>query len=221
MLLQGRTGVQRLTDQTVSEVRLGNSGELITGELNGNFYEQVMRGNGYAFSTALAGNALVAATTSNAPAIWNPPSSNRLLSIVKVVYGRTAVGTPLEGGIVYLRTQQVHSRRGTAADLVSGTEVAAVNLRSDLGDNSGMVFFPTTIVTTSTPAIWAMSGIAQTADDGATTVSGPRAEQLTDNINGLLVVGPGTLFSIGAAVSLNTTYHITIYGISVPLPLAS
>ena len=82
-----------------------------------------------------------------------------------------------------------------------------------------MVFFPTTIVTTSTPDIWAFSGIAQTADDGATTVSGPRAEILVDNLNGALVVGPGTLFSIGAAVALNTTYHISIFGLSLPIPL--
>jgi hypothetical protein len=216
---EGRVGPVLLNDGAkVEELRVGSYGERIDGSANGFFFEQVMRGNGYAFNTALAGNALVAATTSNAPAIWNPPSSKRLLVIQKVTLGRTAVGTPLEGGIVYLRLQQVHSRKGTAADLVSGTAVAAVNLRSDLGDNSGMVFFPTTIVTTSQPDIWAFSGIAQTADDGATTVSGPRAEQLTDHVNGLLVVGPGTLFSVGAAVSLNTTYHVSIYALSLPLP---
>src|SRR3990167_3737997 len=218
MLLEGLAGTSRLADGDSGRLRLGNHRELLTGEMNGSFYEHVMRWNGYAFSTALAGNALVAATTTNAPAILNPPGSNRLLSIIKVTFGRTAVGTPLEGGIVYLRLQNVVSVIGTAADIVSGTAVAAVNLRSDLPDNSGMRFYPTTIATTPTPAIWACSGIAQTADDGATTVSGPRAEQLTDHVNGLLVVGPGTLFSIGAAVSLSSTYHITIYALSLPLP---
>ena len=82
-----------------------------------------------------------------------------------------------------------------------------------------MNFYPTTISTTPTPSIWAYSGIAQTADDGATTVSGPRGEQLTDHLNGLLQVGPGTLFSLGAAVSLNSTFHITIYALAVKLPL--
>ena len=218
MILEGRAGSRRISDGIDSPIRIGSSAEVITGAVNGFFYEQVLRGNGYSFTTALAGNALVAATTSNAPAIWNPPSSNRLLSIIKVTFGRTAKGTPLEGSIVYLRTQQVHDRKGTAGDLVSGTEVAAVNLRPDLGDNSGMVFFPTTIVTTSTPAVWACSGIAQTADNGATTVSGPHAEQLVDRVDGLLVVGPGTLFSIGAAVSLSSTYTISILALSLPLP---
>ena len=215
---QGRAGASRLADNQEGDVRIGNQNELITGEMNGVFFEQVMRGNGYSFTTALAGNALVAATTSNAPAIWNPPQSGRLLSIFKICFGRTAVGTPLEGSIVYLRLQNVNSRAGTGADLVSGTAVAAVNLRSDMADNSGMVFFPTTIVTVTTPTIWACSGVAQTADNGATTVSGPSTQMAVDYVDGSLVVGPGTLFSIGAAVSLSTTYTITIYGLSLPIP---
>src|SRR3990167_10302812 len=147
MELTGQVGTQRLSDGDLRRVRLGNQGDIVTGESQGSFYEQVMRGNGYAFSTALAGHALVAATTSNAPAILNPPGSNRLLSIIKVTFCRTAVGTPLEGGIVYLLLQNVVSVIGTAADIVSGTAVAAVNLRSDLPHNSGMRFYPTTLAT--------------------------------------------------------------------------
>ena len=219
MELETIAGPQMVADGQHSKARGGSYGELVTNVSNGHFFEQVMRGNGYAFSTALAGNALIAPGTANAPAIWNPPNSGRLLSIIKVTYSRVAVGTPLEGGFIYTRLKDVHSRKGTAADLVSGTAVAALNLRSDLGDDSKMVFFPTTIVTTSTPDIWAYAGVGQTADDGATTVSGPRAEQLTDHINGMLVVAPGTLFSIAAGVSFNTTYDITIYALSLPMPL--
>ena len=218
LLIEGRAGKSTLADGVDGKVRLGNQGEILTGSMNGTFYEQVMRGHGYVFTTALAGNALVAATTTNAPAIMNPAGSGRLLVLQKVTFGRTAVGTPLEGSIVYLRTQNVNSIVGTGADIISGTKVAAVNLRSDLSDDSRMLFYPTTISTTLTPALWACSGVAQTADDGATTVSGPRAELLVDNIDGMLVVGPGTLFSIGAAVSLNSTYTISIYALSLPLP---
>ena len=219
MELEAQVGPQRAGDGDIRAVRLGNQAEILTGKMNGQYFEQVARGNGYSFTTALAGNALIAAGTANAPAIWNPPSSGRVLSIIKVCFGRTAVaGTPLEGSIVYLRLQDVDSRRGTAADLVSGTAVAAVNLRSDLGDNSGMVFFPTTIVTTSTPTVWGATGIAQTADDGATTVSGPSTQSAVDYVDGLLVVGPGSLFSLGAAVSIATTYTISIYALSLPIP---
>ena len=218
MELELNVGPQISSDNKIITARGDSWGGVLTNSHAGFYAEQVMRGNGYVFSTALAGNALVAATTSNAPAIWNPPGSGRLLVIVKVVFGRTAVGTPLEGHICYLRTQSVTSGPGTGCDIVSGTKVDALNLRSDLRDNSGMNFYPTTISTTPTPSFWACAGIAQTADDGATTVSGPRAEQLTDHLDGLLVVGEKTLFSIGAAVSLNTTYAISIYALSLPKP---
>ena len=221
MLAEGHVGPSRIGDNTDGKLRLANDGSVVTNMASGAFYEHVLRGNGYSFTTALAGNALIAPGTANAPAIWNPPGSGRLLSIIKVAFGRTAKGTPLEGSIVYTRLQNVNSRAGTAADLVSGTAVAAVNLRSDLGDNSGMVFFPTTVVTTTTPTLWAASGISQTADNGATTVSGPGTQLAFDDVNGLLVVGPGTLFSLAAAVSVSTTYTITIYGISIPLPLTA
>ena len=219
MELEGLVGMQRASDGDLRKVRLGNYGELITGAGLGKYYDAVVRGYGYSFMTAIAGAQFAAAAASaNAPAIWNPPSSGRMLVILKVALARTAVGTPLEASIYYQRLQQVHSRKGTAADLVSGTAVAATNLRSDCGDDSKMVFFPTTIVTTATPDFWATAGFAQTADDGATTVSGPRAESMVDYVDGALVVAPGTLFSMAASAATNTTYQTTIYALSLPIP---
>ena len=221
--LQARPGRQRLNDGSRDAVaRAGSLAELVTSKMSGGVFEQVMRGNGYSFTTALAGNALIAPGTANAPAIWNPPNSGRLLSIIKVVFGRTAVGgTPLEGSLVYSRLQNVNSRLGAAADLVSGTAVAAVNLRSDMGDQSGMVFFPTTKSTTTAVALWACCGVAQTADDGDTTVNGPKTQRTVDQLDGLLCIGPGTLFTLAAAVTIVTTYTISIYGLSLPIPLSS
>jgi hypothetical protein len=216
--LKGTPRPARLADNTEGRLRVGNDGSLPI-NYGGFFFEQVMRGNGYSFTTDLAGNALVAATTTNAPAIWNPPNSGRLLSIAKVVFARTAKGTPVEVSFVYLRTQNVNSRKGTAADLVSGTAVDAVNLRSDLGDNSGMVFFPTTIATTSTPALWACTGISQNATSGDATTQGPVTQRAVDKVNGMLVVAPGTLLSIGAEGSASTTYTVSIFGLSLPMPL--
>lgn len=214
--IQGAVGVQNAPDGSTPLAKLGNQAEVMTNSMNGDFYEQVLRGNGYVFNTALAGNALVAATTSNAPAILNPAGSGKLLVVQKITFVRTAVGTPLEGGIVHLRTQNVTSAIGTGAQIVSGTAVAAVNLRSDKGDNSGMIFYPTTIVTTPTPSVWAQTGISQIASTGTTT--GVGTFTAWTDLNGLLVVAPGTLYSLGASVSLSTTYAISIFGFVVNLP---
>lgn len=213
------TGPQRAGDDVRISARGDNYGATLTGAMNGFFAEQVMRGNGYSFSSALAGVALIAATTTNNKmVIWNPPDSGRVLLLQFVKYGRTAVGTPLEGSVVYNRAQDVRSFGATGNDIVSGTGAAAVNLRSDLPDNSKMKFFPAASVLTTAPSLWAAAGVAQTADAGATTVSGPRVDRVIDELWGVLQVWPSTLFSIGAAVSIATTYTISVFALSLPLP---
>jgi len=182
------------------------------------FADQVSAGNGYVFESALAGVALIAATTSaNKMLLVNSPSSGRDFVFKKITFGRTAVGTPLEGAIVYNSGQArtVSISAGTGNDVVSYTAVAGKNLRSDLGDNSSLLFAPATSVVTTAPTFWGAPGIAQTADAGATTVSGPRTQLMVDNIDGMLILKPGWFFTIGASVSLSTTYHIAITGVSV------
>jgi hypothetical protein len=218
-VFQGHLGAGVPKDNTDYTPRIDPWGALGTSSMNGFFAEQVARGNGYSFTTALAGNALVAATTSNAPAIWNPPDSGRVLLLQCAKYGRTAKGTPLEGSIVYNYLQNVRSGPGTGADIVSGTIVAAINLRSDLADNSKVQFYPTTISTTRTPGLLGASGVAQTADNGATTVSGPHTDcGVVDWIWGMIQLWPGTLISLGASVSISTTYTISLLGLSLPKP---
>ena len=217
--IQGHTGASRTNDNQDGDIRMGNQNELLTGGMNGFFFEQVMRGNGYTFNTALAGNALIAATTSNAPAIWNPPGSGRVLVLEKILFGRSAVGTPLEGSIVHLRMQNVNSYPGTGAAIVSATWQAALNLRSDMGDVSGMFFAPTTISYTTGPVFWAETGISQIASTGTTTGVGTFNTQC--DINGILCIYPGTVYALGASVSLSTTYCISILALSLPLPLTS
>lgn len=216
-----QVGPQRLSDNARGLGRIGSFGELLTGGMNGFYAEQVQRGNGYAFSTALAGVALIAATTTNNKCLlWNPPDSGRVLSLMQIKFGRTAVGTPLEGSIVYNYAQNMRSFGATGADIVSGTLVAGKNLRTDLADNSKVQWYPAASVLTTAPSLLCCSGIAQTADNGATTVSGPNCNAgVRDDIWGAIQVWPGTLFTIGAAVSIATTYTITIFALSLPIPL--
>ena len=198
---------------------LGRFGELLTDGAFGKYGELVRRGYGFAYSTALAGNALIAAGTANAPLIANFAGSGVDLIILKVVAVRTAVGTPLEGGIVYLReAATIGAAAATGSPIVSGTVVAARNLRGAVGGRAqATTFYPTTVTATSGALTYhSNSAFAQSADDGATTVSGPRAEMLVDNLDGLMVVPEGGAFALGASVSLNTTYAFTIFGLEIP-----
>jgi hypothetical protein len=227
-ILQGRPGAQTPKDNVYPDVRVGPWGELGTSDMSGFFAEQIARGNGYCFPSALAGVALIASTntTNNKMMIWNPPTSGRVLLLQCVRFGRTAVGaTPLEGSIVYARAQGILSASpitGTTTfpcDIISYTKASAVNLRSDIvGDASGMLFAPALNSIQAAPTLWAASGIAQTADNGATTVEGPQVQYAVDWIWGLLQLWPGTLMCVSAAVAILTTYTIGIYALSLPKP---
>lgn len=226
MDLELKVGPVRYSDgQENAQARGDNFGGLLTGSMNGYFAEQVMRGNGYVFESALAGVALLAPTTTdNKMLIYNPSSSGRILILQKATFARTAKGTPLEGAIVYSRAQNIltaSTAAGTGNDIVSYTPATPVNLRSDLGNNSGMIFAPLASVLTAAPTFWGTPGIGQTADNGATTVSGPRAEVMVDWIYGMMQLWPGSLMSVGSSVTISTTYKIAIYGLSLPLPAIS
>ncbi len=183
------------------------------------FMDQALRGNMFCYSTALAGNALVAATTTNAPMIFNPSGSGKIGIIYKITYNRTAKGTPLEGGIVYLKSAtNLGASVGTGAPVVSGTHVAPQNALIGSTRGSAFNFYPTTVVVTTALTYFANAGIAQTADNGATTVSGPRAEMAVDRILGAISILPGHAFALGAQVALSTTYAITIWGLEIDKP---
>ena len=220
MITEALVGPQRRDDDDVGKLRMGSYGELMISDMNGFFFEQVMRGNGYVFSNVLAGAAPIVAATGAAqtPSILNPAQSGRLLVVQKITFNRTAVGTPVEGGIVYSKTP-ISSIIGTGADIVSGTLVAAVNLRPDLGDNSGMKFFPTTMSITPAPTYFANSGISQIASTG--TATGVNQFNDIDYINGLIQMPPGWMFTINASAAIATTYSISIFALSLPMPLTS
>jgi hypothetical protein len=219
MKVEGHVGPARYGDNQDGPLRLDSFGGVVGSDALGFYAEQVMRGNGYVWSTAIAGVALVAQTTSNAPAIWNPPSSGKICLLQKITYLRTAVGTPLEGGIVYFAGVQPVRGTGTAGDLPTNTPVAGRNLRLDIyGDQSGMSWFPATVTSTAaySPTFHSFSGVSQIASTGTTT--GVGNQLLVDRIDGMIAIPPGGIFAIGANVSLSTTYAISIFGLCLPMP---
>ncbi len=233
----GIVGTQLLPDGQNGAQRLGSQGEIITNDMNGFFFEQIMRGNGYVWTTALAGQALIvpASGAVTNPTLFNPPNSGRLIVLQKICFGRTAKATPTEGAIVYATNTVLGSTLagGAINDIgVGGTTlpinvssaaliVAGNNLRLGLNDQSGVYFIPTGVNSPKAAVIFGNSGIAQTADNGATTVEGPQVQLSIDYINGLIVVPPGNIFQVcaAAAAPMLTTYTISIYGISIPNPV--
>jgi len=215
MRIEGRVGPSRYADDAEGPPRLGNQGEQIFGELNPTYYEQTLRGNAFIYATSTAVS-VVALGTAGAPNIWNPAGSGKILVIHKVAFTAAAVGTPVVSAFQWGLLQNAGSQIGTAAPVVSLTQVAAQNaaLGSSLAQASVMRFAPATILLTVAPTLLCAMGVGT-----AGAVTGPYS--LNDDVAGRLQLWPGNLLQIGASTATSTTFFITVYGIELPIPLTS
>lgn len=103
-LLEGRAGSTNVSDGTTGALRLSRESALAVAPANGYYAEAVRRGNVYVASTPLAGITAAAAHLSPVAAaaatllsLHNPPSSGKVLSILRVtgdfISGTVEVGT--------------------------------------------------------------------------------------------------------------------------------
>lgn len=209
MRIEGRVGVARYNDDAEYPPRIGSQGELIISDFNGKYYEQTMRGNAFVYTSTAA--AAIAALGNNNPTLWNPMGSGKNLVITKVVLGAAAVGTPVMTAFQWGYQTGVGSQVGTAAPVVSLTAVAGVNLLLGAGNNSIMRYAPATITLTTAPTFLAPIGFSLSA-----TVSS--GWNLTQDVDGGIIVPPGTLVQIGASTATSTTFFTAIYGLELPIP---
>lgn len=215
MRIEGRVGVSRYSDDQEGPPRLGNQGELVVGELNPKYYEQTMRGNHFVYSTAIGGAVLAAFGTTSAPFLWNPLGSGKNLIITKVAAGLDATGTTAAGHIVYGFQSGVGANVGTGAPVVSGTFVAGVNVNIGSGNKSVMNFAPTTVSLTTACTFLCSMGLGQAT--AATTATSPFVA--IDEVDGRIVIPPGSAFSVAASASIESTYTISVWGLELPVPL--
>lgn len=215
MRSEGLVGVARRTDDTESPLRVGNTGELITSAgLNGVYYEQTMRGNAFVYAMSTAAS-IVAVGTAGFPNLWNPLGSGKLLVLTKITWQAAAIGTPVISGFQYAYLANAGAQVGTASPVLTGTYVGGVNLLLGSGQMSVMKFAGAAGTMTTAPTIFAAAGL----NLGATATQTPWTG--SDDINGRIVIPPGTLFQIGASTATSTTFNISIWGLELPMPLTA
>jgi hypothetical protein len=214
--LAGYVGPISLSDGAhTGQVRLTNFGEMAYSKVNPDLYEHTLRGNAFVYSTAAAGAASVAPTTSNAPMIWNPTGSGKNLVVTKVAIGWVGTNTAAAGNFEYAFLPSAGSQIGTGAPVVSLTQVSGVNLLLSGGNVSVMRFAPTTVSLTSAPTYLAPMGVGMTN----TTVASTAAPfNLVDYVNGQIIVPPGVAFFVVANISILVVTSIAMYGLELPIP---
>lgn len=210
--INGQVGPQRVGDGEAKPVRLGNTGELVVGELNGKYYEPTRRGQAFIYSTAQAGVLLAAPTTTFfGPMLLNPCGSGRDLELTKVVVADVS-GTTVRGHLAYAFLTSAGSTPATGAAILTGTKVAPVNAYLGAGLASAMFFSPAVGTYTAAPTYLAPMGPNVIAAAPGQTV-------MADDIDGRIVVPQCTAFFVGANAGVTLTAVVTIYGIELPAPL--
>ncbi len=206
-----RVGPTNLSDNTASQLRGGNFGELIVNTLGGQYAEATRRGQMFMYGVAAAAALLLPATTGNHPTVWNPAGSNTIFVPVALRMSFVS-GTTTISSVILNITKNAGSTIAATAPIVTFTNVAPQNALVGSGAVSKMYFAPAVCTFVAAPAFLCATGINLGA--AAPTTPGPY-EMLFD---GSLQIMPGNALSICASVTTTTSlWWTTLWGIEMPM----
>lgn len=214
MLAEGMVGPIRHGDGVQAKFRAGNQGEMITGEMSGKHFEQTLRGNMCIYH--IASQALVlSATTGGHPTVINPMGSGVLFVPVALRICFTS-GTTVIGSVLLGETLNVAGIiGGTGSTILTATLVDSKNALRGRGKGK-CLWSPTTNTFTAAPTIVAATGL----NLGAAAPTGTGTYET--KFDGTLAFEPGTAVSITYSVTTSTAlFHITLWGLELPLPLVA
>lgn len=213
-----RVGPARLADDAEAAPRLGNSGEQIVQELNGRYYEQVVRGNVFIYSTAVTGIApIVPAIAAAAPALWNPAGSGYNFIPIRLLMGYiSAANVPGYFELAY--TANAGNALGAGLPVTAFTDVASVNALLGSGKVSKMRWAPAVATCVANPVFLMTLGLSQFTGLAATAVA---PFTLIHDFDGTLIVGPGNVLHIGCNAANTAVYSIALIGMELPVPLTA
>ncbi len=150
--------------------------------------DAITEGMGFVYSTAAAGVTGAAAGANSAPMLWNPSDSGVNLRILEIKFGAVS-GTVILAHIAYGVLLNAGAQKGTAAPVVSATEVPGVNLLPGAGRASRIRFAPATVTMAVGPTYWMPAGFSS----GGDLADGP-LYQVIDKVDGKIVIPPGVAF---------------------------
>ena len=183
--------------------RLGPTGELVENQMYGKYYEATRLGLVYTVSQAVAGVALLTATSTTVNfAFYNPPASGKRAILLKTTFGYVSA-TMTAGSIVY-------AVNASPVNTVTGTALT-INNNLQFGPASAMQAFSTaTIGAASTllrPSKYSNVVMAATATNAPW--------QWDEDLDGSIVVPPGGAFMVGGNIALGTVVCIALTWIEI------
>lgn len=209
----GQVGPGSVGIGTQAPPRLSKQLELVTHEASGQYFEQALNGQSYIYGIASQA-LLLSATTGNVPTVWNPAGSGVIFVPTKLTITYIS-GTLVVGGVVIATTLNAGSAIGTAAPIVTFTQVTPKPAIRGTGFGSRCLFAPSTCTFTAAPVVEYATNINYNTT-ALVLANG------THDFNGTLAYYPGTAMSICYTVTTSTAlFAITLCGLEIPVPPGS
>jgi hypothetical protein len=199
------------TDDSNIQVRGDSYGNMMVQSFGGKYMELTRRGVLYMCTVTAGAALLISATTGLHPTIWNPAGSNVVVYPVAVECSFLS-GTTTVSSLLWALTSDAGSAIGTAAPIVTFTNVAPRNCLLGSGNVAKFKFAPATVTFTAAPTVIAATGINLGA--AAPTAGAPSPWEM----DGKIGIMPGTALSLTCAVTSTTSlWFTTIYVAEMPL----
>ena len=220
-LIDGSTpiqvGVRNLSDGSAREpLRGGSYGDLIVSQHGGKYNEWVRRGYVFAASVAAAAAVPIDTTLTNAPAIWNPASSGKVVIPISISISLGAIGTPILNGFTLSYLTNAGSAIATGGVVVTWTNVAPTSLLIGSGTAATTKFAPAVSTYTANPARLLDMGFGHHLEGAA--ASGQLYSKFEFEFDGRVAMKPGTTLHVGSTIATSTTYWTTIVFAELPEP---
>ena len=220
-LIDGSTpiqvGVRNLSDGSAREpLRGGSYGDLIVSQHGGKYNEWVRRGYVFAAPVAAAAAVPIATTLTNAPSIWNPAGSGKVVIPISISVSLGAIGTPILNGFTLSYLINAGSAVATAAPVVTWTNVAPTSLLVGSSAAATTLFAPAVSTYTTNPARLMDLGFGHLVE--GTAASGQLYSKFEYEFDGRLALKPGTTLHFGSTIATSTTYWTTIIFAELPEP---
>lgn len=206
-----QVGEQFLADGIAKKVRNGPFGELVSGEMSGKHFEQMLRKRMFLY-TINSQALLLSATTGGHPTVVNPIGSGILFVPLALRIGFIS-GTTVIGSVLLAETQNSNTPPGaTGSAILTATAVASKNC---LDRSAGrLIWSPTTNTFTAAPTVIMPTGI----NLGAAAPTGTGTYET--KFDGILGFQPGFSPSIVYSVTTSTAlFQITLVGLELPIPV--
>lgn len=198
-------------DARIESLNANNWGAALMSQAGPKYLEWVRRGYIFTARPAAAAPLVIFSTATNAPTLWNPASSNKLLVPIRINLHPVAVASAVHTGVLLGFKTGCGDAAGAGQPFTSFVnKVPTSNLPSSGKVASGK-FADNVVGFTAIPAIFQDLGLLQAA-------AGLPTGEASYDFDGTVALGPGDSMSVmGQAASVNAYWMSVIFA---ELPLA-